>query len=71
MIGSVSAEKLILEEIHRFPNGPIEEDGALNWDFGKLMGEIKAGIAKAARPGPPAHKSGGSASIAGGSISGC
>ena len=49
MIGSVSAEKLILEEIHRFPNGPIEEDGALKWDFGKLMGEIKAGIAKAAR----------------------
>lgn len=49
MIGSVSAEKLILQEIHRFPNGPIEEDGALKWDFGKLMGEIKAGIAKAAR----------------------
>ena len=49
MIGSVSAEKLILEEIHRFPNGPIEEEGALKWNFGKLMGEIKAGIAKAAR----------------------
>src|SRR3990172_8582407 len=49
MIGSVSVEKLILEEIHRFPNGPIEEDDSLKWDFGRLMGEIKAGIAKAAR----------------------
>lgn len=49
MIGSVSADKLILEEIHRFGNGPIEEDGALKWDFQKLMTEIKAGIAKAAK----------------------
>ncbi len=49
MIGSVSADRLILEEIHRFGNGPIEEDGALKWDFQKLMTEIKAGIAKAAK----------------------
>lgn len=49
MIGSVSAEKIVLEEIHRFENGPIEEDGCLKWDFDKLMTEIKAGIAKAAK----------------------
>jgi len=49
MIGSVSADRIILEEIHRFGNGPIEEDGALKWDFQKLMTEIKAGIAKAAK----------------------
>ncbi|MBN2272382.1 MAG: rhamnulokinase [Sedimentisphaerales bacterium] len=49
MIGSVSAEKLILQEIHRFGNGPIDEDGALKWDFEKLMSEIKVGIAKAAK----------------------
>ena len=49
MIGSVSAQKLILEEIHRFGNGPIEEDGSLKWDFEKLMREIKVGISKAAK----------------------
>ncbi|MBN2137637.1 MAG: rhamnulokinase [Sedimentisphaerales bacterium] len=49
MIGSVSTQKLILEEIHRFPNGPIEEEGSLKWDFEKLMTEIKTGIAKAAK----------------------
>ena len=49
MIGSVSAQKLILQEIHRFGNGPIEEDGSLKWDFEKLMREIRAGIKKAAK----------------------
>lgn len=49
MIGSVSVEKLVLEEIHRFSNGPIEESGSLRWDFAKLMGEIKAGIKMAAK----------------------
>ncbi|MFH1715769.1 MAG: rhamnulokinase family protein [Planctomycetota bacterium] len=49
MIGSVSADKVVLEEIHRFGNGPIEENGSLKWNFAKLMGEIKAGIKKAAK----------------------
>ncbi len=49
MIGSVSARKLILEDIHRFGNGPIEEDGSLKWDFEKLMREIRAGIKKAVK----------------------
>ncbi len=49
MIGSVSTEKLILEEIHRFGNGPIEDNGSLRWDFNKLLTEIKTGIAKAAK----------------------
>ena len=49
MIGSVSSDKIILEEIHRFGNGLIEEEGALKWDFDKLMAEIKTGISKAAK----------------------
>ncbi len=49
MLGSVSARKLILEEIHRFSNEPIEENGSLRWDFNKLLSEIKTGIAKAAK----------------------
>jgi len=49
MLGLVSADKLVLEEIHRFSNGPIEEDGSLRWDFNKLFSEVKAGIGKAAK----------------------
>ena len=47
MLGSVSADKLALEEIHRFSNGPIEEDGSLRWDFDRLLSEVKTGIGKA------------------------
>jgi sugar (pentulose or hexulose) kinase len=49
MLGSVSAERLVLEEIHRFGNGPIEDGGALRWDFARLLSEIKTGIGKAAK----------------------
>jgi rhamnulokinase len=49
MLGSVSAERLVLEEIHRFSNGPIEDGGALRWDFLRLLSEVKTGIGKAAR----------------------
>jgi sugar (pentulose or hexulose) kinase len=49
MLGSVSADKLTLEEIHRFSNGPVEEAGTLRWDFEGLLSEIKTGIGKAAK----------------------
>ena len=49
MIGSVSNDKLVLDEIHRFGNGPVEEDGSLKWNFKKLLSEIKTGIRKAAK----------------------
>jgi sugar (pentulose or hexulose) kinase len=49
MLGSISTEKLTLEEIHRFNNGPIEENGSLRWDFKHLLSEIKTGIRKAVK----------------------
>jgi sugar (pentulose or hexulose) kinase len=49
MIGSVSQHKLVLEEIHRFTNSPIEEHGSLRWDFNRLFSEVKTGISKAVR----------------------
>ncbi len=33
--------------MHRFGNGPTEENGSLRWDFDKLLGDIKEGIKKA------------------------
>ena len=49
MIGSISSDKLALEEIHRFSNGPIEENGTLRWDFHRLLSEMKTGIGKVAK----------------------
>jgi len=49
MLGTISDDKVMLEEIHRFGNGPIEEDGSLRWDFNRLLSEIKVGIGKAAK----------------------
>ena len=49
MLGSVSTEKLILEEIHRFRNGPIEENLGLKWVIQRLMSEIKEGLRKAVK----------------------
>ncbi len=38
--------KMILEEIHRFPNGMIEQNGELIWDIDRLFEEIKTGMKK-------------------------
>jgi len=49
MLGTVSEEKLTLDEIHRFANGPVDLDGTLRWDFDRLAVEVKAGIGKAVK----------------------
>lgn len=38
--------KMVLEEIHRFPNGMVEQDGELVWEVERLFNEIKAGMKK-------------------------
>ncbi len=49
MLGSVSSKKLELEQVHRFDNGPVQQDEALRWDFNKIFSEIKTGITKATK----------------------
>ncbi|MCJ7692605.1 MAG: rhamnulokinase [Sedimentisphaerales bacterium] len=49
MLGSICDSKLELKEIHRFGNGPVEQDASLRWDFGELFSNIKEGIAKAVK----------------------
>jgi rhamnulokinase len=46
---SAKAGKIRLEEIYRFTNGPVEQDGSLRWDFNRLVSEIKTGIGKTAK----------------------
>lgn len=44
--GLVSSGKLDLQELHRFANGPIEEDGRLVWNFTELFDQILIGLGK-------------------------
>lgn len=47
MLGTVGGNKLGLQEVYRFSNGPVKEGAGLRWDFEKLFSEVKTGIAKA------------------------
>jgi len=49
MLGSLSSNKLTLEEIHRFSNVPIEENDSLRWDFNRQFCEVETGIARAVK----------------------
>lgn len=44
MAGVFSESGLELVEIARFPNGPVEKDGHLFWNFEALFSAIKAGL---------------------------
>ncbi len=44
-------EKLVTEEIHRFPNNPITVDGTLYWDIETLFEEVKTAALKADKYG--------------------
>ncbi|HCE44697.1 MAG TPA: rhamnulokinase [Lentisphaeria bacterium] len=51
IVGKFEDRKLGLSEIHRFPNGPVEKDGALFWDIEGLLREIKTALKKAVSAG--------------------
>jgi rhamnulokinase len=48
MLGTLDNGKISVEELHRFPNGPVKASGALHWNFAGLLEELKAGLKKAA-----------------------
>jgi rhamnulokinase len=48
MLGTLDNGKISVEELHRFPNGPVKVSGALHWNFAGLLEELKAGLKKAA-----------------------
>ena len=51
MLGTLDGGRLQLEEIHRFPNRSLTENGHLHWNLPHLQGEIFAGLEKAAARG--------------------
>ena len=40
--------RMVLEEVHRFPNGMVEKDGELVWDVDELSAQIRLGMKKCA-----------------------
>ena len=47
--GLCNGKRIRLEEIHRFPNGPVQIAGTLRWDVLRLWSEIQNGLGLAAR----------------------
>lgn len=53
MLGYVADGAVRLEQVARFPNGPVTAaDGSLRWDFAALYDHILAGLAEAVRREP-------------------
>jgi rhamnulokinase len=48
MLGRLGAGVLSLDEICRFPNGPVRDNGSLRWDIHRLWSEIRRGLDRSA-----------------------
>lgn len=48
MAGLFDGKQVRLEELHRFPNGPVHLAETMRWDLVRLWSEIQSGLAKAA-----------------------
>ncbi|MGH7494992.1 MAG: rhamnulokinase [bacterium] len=51
MLGTLANDRLTIEEIHRFPNGPIAICDSLRWEVLRLFHELKTGLCKVAARG--------------------
>lgn len=52
LLGKFDGERITLEEVHRFPNGPIRVFDTLHWDLPRLYEDIKVALRKAATANP-------------------
>ena len=48
LLGRFDGELLEMEEVHRFPNGPVRLFDTLHWDLPRLFDEVKTAIRKGA-----------------------
>ena len=48
VVGEFDGERLVMQEIHRFINGPVQVLDRLHWDVLRLWSEIKRGFGLAA-----------------------
>ncbi|MGQ7311147.1 rhamnulokinase [Microbacterium arabinogalactanolyticum] len=52
MIGRVHDDRVELEPVSRFPNGPVERADGLHWNFGALFENVVEGLGEAVRREP-------------------
>ena len=53
MLGSFDGTKVALQEIYRFPNGPLQVENSIYWDAARLFEEVKKGLGMAGRTAKP------------------
>ena len=51
LLGRLIDGKIEVEELHRFPNDPVQVGNRLQWDILRLFHEIKQGLLKAKHQG--------------------
>lgn len=51
ILAHLEENRMVLEEVHRFPNGMVEKDGEHVWDVDELFRQIKLGLKKCAQLG--------------------
>jgi rhamnulokinase len=51
VLGRFDGERVALEEVHRFPNGPVRMLDTLYWDLPRLFDEVKNALRKVAATG--------------------
>lgn len=51
MLGAFDGERLSIEELHRFPNDPVQVGGTLYWDILRLYYNMRQGLSVAAKAG--------------------
>jgi rhamnulokinase len=52
LLGRFDGDRLALEEVHRFPNGPVRMLDSFHWDVPRLFAEMKTALGKAASGHP-------------------
>jgi rhamnulokinase len=50
-LGKFDGERLVLDEVHRFPNGPVKMLDTLHWDAPRLFDELKTALRRASATG--------------------
>ncbi len=51
LLGKFDGERLVLDEVHRFPNGPVRMLDTIYWDLPRLFEEMKGALRKVAAAG--------------------
>jgi rhamnulokinase len=58
VLGRLGPGTLSIEEVHRFPNEPVESSDGLHWDILGLFREVTSGLRRAGRLAPDLHSIG-------------